>query len=344
MSRTRRMLAFAGATMAVLLALGGCNAQPSAPAEDPSVTAGAGFPVTIKHAFGETTIDTAPKRIITWGWGATDAVIALGQVPVAIPEATYGGDAERVLPWVREALDAKGAQLPVLLDAATTEDVPLEQVAALDADLFLAPYSGLTREDYTKLTALGLDVIAYPSKPWSTPWRDVITTTAQAIGATEKAEEVLTDIDLRVAEAAGAHPQFKGVSVAQVWNDAGNFYVYLPADPRVAFSESLGLVSAESVSKLDTGEDTFYYTLSYEKLDELTSDVLVVYADTQQELDRFLASKPAQLLPQVKAGTVAGVIGPSQVASVSPPTALSLTWGMDGYVDALIKAVAAVKR
>ena len=65
---------------------------------------------------------------------------------------------------------------------------------------------------------------------------------------------------------------------------------------------------------------------------------------TQQELDRFLASKPAQLLPQVKAGTVAGVIGPSQVASVSPPTALSLTWGMDGYVDALIKAVAAVKR
>ena len=46
----------------------------------------------------------------------------------------------------------------------------------------------------------------------------------------------------------------------------------------------------------------------------------------------------------MKAGTVAGVIGPSQVASVSPPTALSLTWGMDGYVDALIKAVAAVKR
>lgn len=343
MTRTRRMLALVGTTMAVVLALSGCNAQRSAPADGPSATAGAGFPVTIKHAFGETTIDTAPKRIVTWGWGATDAVIALGQVPVAIPEATYGGDKEGVLPWVRDALDARDAQLPMLLDA-TTEEVPLEQVATLDADLFLAPYSGLTKEDYTKLTALGLDVVAYPSKPWSTPWRDVITTTAQAIGATDKAEEVLADIDQRVAEAAGAHPEFKGVSVAQVWDDAGTFYVYLPADPRVAFSESLGLVSAESVSKLDTGEDTFYYTLSYEKLDELTSDILVVYADTQQELDRFLASKPAQLLPQVKAGTIAGVIGPSKVASVSPPTALSLTWGMNSYVDALSKAVAAVKR
>lgn len=342
MSRTRRMLALAAATMAVVLTFAGCSAQRSAPTDDSSVATTAGFPVTIKHAFGETTIDAAPKRIVTWGWGATDAVIALGQVPIAIPEATYGGDEEGVLPWIREALDAQGAQLPTLLDAST-EDVPLEQVAALDADLFLAPYSGLTKEDYTKLTALGLDVVAYPSKPWSTPWRDVLTTTAQALGATEKAEGVLAGIDQRVAAAAAAHPEFKGVSVAQVWDDAGSFYVYLPADPRVAFTEDLGLVSADSVSKLDTGEDTFYYTLSYEKLDELTSDVLVVYADTQQQLDKFLASKPAQLLPQVKAGTVAGVIGPSEVASVSPPTALSLTWGLDGYVDALAKAVAAVK-
>lgn len=343
MSRSHRMLAaITAAVLAGVLVLAGCSASSTAPADDAEPVVAEGFPVTIEHAFGETTIDAPPERIVTWGWGAADAVLALGKVPVAIPEQTYGGDEKGVLPWIQEALDAQGAATPVLLNA-DTEEVPLEKVAALDADVFLAPYSGLTEADYTKLTGMGLDVVAYPEKPWSTPWRDVITITAQALGLTDKAGEVLAGIDQQVAAAAEAHPEFQGVSVAQVWDDSGNFYVYLPADPRVSFSEDLGLVSAESVTKLDTGEDTFYYTLSYEKLDGLTSDVLVLYADTQQQVDSFLGSTKASLLPQVKAGTVAAVIGPSAVASVSPPTALSLTWGMDGYVDALAKAVAAVK-
>ena len=50
------------------------------------------FPVTIKHAYGETTVPAKPLRIVTWGWSTQDAVIALGEVPVGIPFFGYGGD------------------------------------------------------------------------------------------------------------------------------------------------------------------------------------------------------------------------------------------------------------
>jgi iron complex transport system substrate-binding protein len=89
-----------------------------------------------------------------------------------------------------------------------------------------------------------------------------------------------------------------------VWDTARDFYVYKPADPRVAFTIDLGMVDAPSVDALAGGDDdtTFYYTLSHERLGELTSDILVSYADTQADADRFLGSAPAQLMEQVKRG------------------------------------------
>ena len=100
------------------------------------------------------------------------------------------------------------------------------------------------------------------------------------------------------------------------------------------------MTGAPSVNELGTDESTFYFTMSYEQLDKLTSDVLVSFATTQQEQDAFLASKPAQTMPQVKSGAVASLVGAEFIASVSPPTALSVTWGLDEYVAALSAAAA----
>ncbi len=35
------------------------------------------FPLTLEHAYGETTIPAKPVRVVTWGWANEDAVIAL---------------------------------------------------------------------------------------------------------------------------------------------------------------------------------------------------------------------------------------------------------------------------
>jgi iron complex transport system substrate-binding protein len=43
-------------------------------------------------------------------------------------------------------------------------------------------------------------------------------------------------------------------------------------------------------------------------------------------------------MPQVTDGALASIAGEEYVASVSPPTALSLTWGLDEYVTELSHA------
>ena len=40
------------------------------------------FPVTIEHAFGETTIESVPERVATVSWVNADTALALGVVPV----------------------------------------------------------------------------------------------------------------------------------------------------------------------------------------------------------------------------------------------------------------------
>ena len=335
--RRRPLRALAAVTVAgAMLALAACGGGTDG-AEDQSAGASADStfePVTIEHAFGETTIEEKPERVATWGWASNDAAIALGVVPVAMPAQSYGGDEEGVLPWNREAIEKAGAEMPTIL--SETEEPPYEELIAADPDVILATYSGITEEQYDKLAVIA-PTVAYPDEAWSTPWRDVITTAGEALGKTDEAEQVLADIDQSVADAAEAHPEFAGKTVAAV-REANAFYVYTGADPRVEFLEDLGFEVAPSVEELDTGESTFFFTLSYEETDKLTSDVLVSYSDNQQQADTFAKADSTRVMEQARTGAIAPIVGTELTAAVSPPTALSLTWGLDDYVSLLSDA------
>jgi iron complex transport system substrate-binding protein len=296
------------------------------------------FPVTVEHTFGETRIDEEPRKVATWGWASADAAIALGVVPVAIPVQSYGGDENGLLPWIAEKLEELGADLPTML--AEGEEPPYEQLAEAAPDVILAPYSGITQEQYELLSEIA-PTVAYPEEAWSTPWQDVITIVGESLGRSAEAEVLLRDIDATLAQQAKAHPEFAGKTIAMVADSAGTFYVYEKTDPRVEYALDLGFESAPAVDELSTGESTFFYTLSYEQLDKLESDVLVSFSATEEESQAFLESGYAQVLPQVRSGAVASLVGPDVVASVSPPTALSLTWGLDEFVAELSVAAAA---
>jgi iron complex transport system substrate-binding protein len=341
--RRNRLLIAAAAVVAATLALAGCagSGTPESSSTSGQAASSAGYPVKIADAFGTTTIDKKPERVVAWGYGSADALLALGTVPVAIPAQTYGGDKDGVLPWIKLKLKELGAKTPAVLPNNGTT-TPVQQIIAQNPDLVLAPYSGITKKERDQLTAVGIPVVAYPDKAWSTPWQDVITITGKALGEQKKAKAVLAGIDAQIAAAAAKHPEFKGKTVAQVWDTAGTFYVYLPADPRVQFTEQLGFVTDPAVKTLDSGESTFYATVSPEKIDALAkADILVTYADNETQLKAFTGGASAKLLPQVAKGALAAVVGQARVTAVSPPTALSLTWGLNEYVDQLAKAVAA---
>lgn len=324
-------------TALALTALTGCTT--TAPETAESAAPDGAFPVMIEHAFGETVIPERPERVATWGWSTADAVLALGVTPVAMPFQAYGGDEQGVLPWVREALDESGAETPIIL-TNTGEDIPFEEIAAAAPDVILAQYSGITQEQYDTLSAIA-PTVAYPDQPWTTPWRDVISITGTALGLEAEAEAVLAGIDVELAEAAAAHPEFAGLTLATAWDVGGVFYVYADEDPRVEFMLDLGFVNAPAVDALDTDESPFYFTLSYERVTELESDVLVVYGSTEEEVRAVTEGGYAQALPAIEQGAVAELVGVEFIAAVSPPSALSLSWGLDEVVAQLAEAVAA---
>lgn len=325
-SRPLRVLAV---TTAAVLALAGCSAgaQPEATAE---------ADITIEHALGTTVVPAGAERVVTWGWSSNDAAIALGVVPVAMPAQSYGGDDEGVLPWVREAIEANGAEMPTIL--TESEDPPYDEIAAAEPDVILATYSGLTADQYELLSEIA-PTVAYPEVAWSTPWRDVVSIVGQALGRNDEAATVIADTEELLGDTAAAHPELAGVSFASVADFSGVFYVYEPVDPRVEFLTDLGLVVAPSVSELSPGDGSFFYQLSYEELDKLTSDILVAYFDDAAAAVAFPSQPYVEVLPQAKDEGIASVVGAQLVSAVSPPTPLSLAWGLDEYV-ALLSAAA----
>jgi len=326
-------------TVPLMLTLAACGSGGRVDAADSPDGSSSFRPVTIHHAFGTTTIEQKPERVAAWGWASADASIALGEVPVAMQEFSYGADEQGLMPWTREALTKTGSSIPALLPETT--EPPYEQIAEAAPDVIFANYSGITEKQFDTLSKIA-PTIAYPETPWATPWRDVVTTVGKALGKADEAHRLLRHIDAKVAAAARQHPEFEGRSVAAVAVEPSTFYVYKGADPRVQFLEDLGFDVAPSVTKLSTEESSFFYTLSMENLDRLRSDVLVSYSPSRQRAHEVLSSETLQVMPQVKNRAVASIAGEEYVASVSPPTALSLTWGLDEYVAQLSAAATKV--
>lgn len=300
------------------------------------------FPVTIEHAFGETVVDEEPKRVATWGWGSTEAAIASGVYPVAIAEQLWTVGKGNLLPWVEEAYDAKGVDHPALLpDDGTGATVPYDEFIAAKPDLIVAPYSGITEEQYKKLSDIA-PTIAYPEAPWTTTWQDTISITAKALGRSEHGDTILADIDSYLADEAKKHPEFEGRTIAALYPAPSTISLYTELDPRLSMLTKLGFEVAPSVAKLDTSKGGFYFDMSYEKVDEIDADVVVTYFDDDALAASFLEDQKALAIPAVKDGHVAQVVGRERISAVSPPTALSFEWagGLPELVEKLSEAVA----
>ncbi|WP_329005933.1 iron-siderophore ABC transporter substrate-binding protein [Kribbella sp. NBC_00709] len=246
----------------LLLALAGCGADDK-PEAASSPGGGGAFPVTIKNKYGDTVVEQAPKRVVTVGLVEQDALLALGVVPVATTE-WFGEKPGALFPWAKAKLG--DAAVPQVL--SDQDGIQFEKIAALQPDLIIGLYAGITADDYKKLTAIAPTVAQPAGVPdYGVSWQVVARTVGQAVGKSSEADELVKGIEKRFADVRAQHPEFKGQPALMATPYEG-YFVYGTQDPRsrllteFGFSLPAGLdkvigdkfggnVSAERVSLLD---------------------------------------------------------------------------------------------
>ncbi|WIY52525.1 ABC transporter substrate-binding protein [Devosia sp. YIM 151766] len=294
---------------------------------------GGAFPVTIPHALGETVIAAAPERILTIGWMTQDVVLALGQVPVAIPYQGWGGDENGVLPWVNDAVAALGGALPARINFDS--GLPIEEIAGLEPDLILAPYSDLDQSQYEILSAIA-PTLAYAEGPWSGTWQDITLVVGAALGQPDAAAALVAGVGEQLAAIAAEHPEFAGKSFTFGYYEpnSGNVGIYVATDPRVQMLTDLGLEMSPGSAALPINSG-FYVDTSLELLDSMDADVFITWHSSQEELDAFRTNPLVDLFPPVREGRHVGLVDNSFVMATSAPSVLSIPWSIDRLVPEL---------
>ncbi|MEQ3549319.1 iron-siderophore ABC transporter substrate-binding protein [Pseudonocardia nematodicida] len=271
--------------------LAGCASAPSdddaAGAADP---AGAGFPVSVEHAFGTTEIPAEPTRVVALGVTDADPLLALGVTPVATAAYTFYEDDGGLGPWARDLVEGEPPQV-------LTGDPNPEQLAALAPDLIVAVTAGIDQQTYDVLSAIA-PVLARPADTidFGVP-RDAQTrAVAAALGRTEQGEELIDAAEQAFTDAVNAHPEFEGRTASTVLPFDGTYGAYTPVDTRGRFTADLGFTLPQTIADLDDG-DSFYVEVSPERVGLLDGDVLVMLADEgpaqeQVDNDQVLAQVP----------------------------------------------------
>jgi iron complex transport system substrate-binding protein len=302
------------------------------------------YPITIKHAFGETVIKSKPERIATISWGNQDVPLALGIVPAGVSTANYGvTDGSGLLPWTAEKFTELGEENPVLFK--DTDGLNYEAISDVKPDVILAAYSGITNEEYNLLSQIA-PVVAYPTAPWQTFWRDQILSDAAGMGMKAEGEALVTDLEQLITEKTSNYPQIKGKTAAFFYfnpSDLGKFFVYLPTDPRAAYLMDFGMTVPESVTKLASGAESFAVELSAENVDTLQDvDIIIAYGDDSL-LKALQADALMGTLPAVKRGSVALIKDGTPLAASGTPSALSIPATIDEYLSIIGEAADKVK-
>lgn len=336
MTRVFRLLAV---LVSGLLVLSACSTGPASDAGSPAAgssssggaEAGA-FPVTIKHAFGETTIETEPRRVATLGWSDQDMALSLGVVPVGATKISYGGNGAGSTDWFDAKLKEIGGTQPTRWDE--NDGVPFDAVARANPDVILATNSGLTKADYDKLSKIA-PVIAYPGKPWTTPWQTSLNLVGQALGRPAAAKKTEQDTLARIRSAVDEYPAVKDrtfLFVSAMSTDPSKISVYTPVDNRVRVLSQLGLTLAPVAEQLDTSKGGFYYDVSAERAPKLESDIAMVYSD---QADTVTKDKLLSQMPAVKRGASVVVTDEPEATTLTTPSPLSIPVLLDTYLPKL---------
>jgi iron complex transport system substrate-binding protein len=319
----RPLLRTIAACAVLLLALAGCSSGGDGEQAAPSgeqAPAGA-FPVTLDHAFGSTTIESPPQRVVAIGYNEADFPMALGVQPVA-ERQVIGDFPFQQRPWLPQP---PLGPAPEVLGGSS---LSVEQIAALRPDLILGVYSFLDRSTYDALSRIA-PTVAQPTEDGSdaATWDQQTRITGQALGRTEQADEVIAATQQKFDDAKQQHPEFAGRNLSMAFYVEGVPYDLGTDDLRAQLFAGLGFQV-----RPDSQE------LSLEQQGRLDRDVVVVIGRTEAEA---MADPVFAAIPAVREGRVAFLpaFGSEFGGALGYSSPLSLPYAIDAVNPLLAGAL-----
>ncbi|QRY61975.1 ABC transporter substrate-binding protein [Gordonia sp. PDNC005] len=338
--RFLRHITLLAVSLLVVLAAAACGSS----ASDGPTAAGPGFPVSIDHVYGTTTIPAKPTRVVTIGWITHDVVASLGVAPVGV-DTSWGGDDEGFTPWFRDHVtNVLKADMPAVFKEG--EEPDFEKILELRPDLILAPHSGVTEVQYKRLSQIA-PTVAYAKKPWTSgTWKDLTTLVGKSLGEQERAQQVIASTQQQITASVEANPGLKGrtflygLTLSPGSTELG---IYVSGDPRVTFLREFGLVDSPDLAKAlgKIGDDAFYGALSLEKLGTVKTDMFVGWSSSKQETKDTLANAAVSRWQPIASGHHLLIESEQMGMATNGPSPLSIPWAIDkGFVNDLASASA----
>jgi len=288
------------------------------------------FPVRIDHRFGQTEIASVPQRVVSVGYHEQDFLYALGVAPVGVHE-WFGGFAHATWPWAETARQAVGATPAVQRGF----EIDIEWVLAQQPDLIVASFAPLDARTYAILSQIAPVVGPPADHPvWGAPWQDELRLIAAATGRSARAEDIITRLDMRLAQLGAAHPQLAGLSGTVAHFSGGQIVGYRPADSGNRLLARLGIQTPARFAELAGPAGNF--TVSPERLDLFDLDVVLWLVDAPAR-DRIRSLPGFEALRMQREGRAIWA-DRELMGAMSFQSPLSIDWALDRLVPALLAA------
>lgn len=331
-----RRSAAAGVLAVALLsaACGGGAAETAAETDPGQKASSAAFPVTIEHKYGSTEIYEPPERVVSVGFNDHDPILALGVTPVAVRD-WFGDQPNATWPWAQDEL---GGAEPEVLSVA---ELNFEQITALNPDLIVGVFSGMTEKEYKTLSRIA-PTVAQPGEyvDFGVPWQEQTKIIGRALGKQERAEDIVAQLEARFAEIRDQHPEFQSASgvVGLLGGAEANYHAYGPEDLRARFMTALGFELPQAVA--DLAGEQFFTPISREQLALVDADVLVWIVNSPSVRQELEGDPLYRNLEVVREGRDVFLDVNEPVAgALSFSTVLSLPFALDELVPQLAAAV-----
>jgi iron complex transport system substrate-binding protein len=310
--------------VAALLVLAGCAGP--APEEAPAAAPAPGFPVTIEHALGTTTIPAPPTRIVALSY-EEDVLSRIGVAVVGRTENYYAPGS--LLPWQEGAVD------PAAVPLGGPAGLQLERIAALDPDLILATNYYELETVYEGLSAIA-PTVGYRTGWGEATWQDTARVVGRAVGQEAAVEQRIGEVDGGVAALAAELPGLSGKTFSSVfYHDAGQFTVDTnPAGHTAKLLGQLGMVMSPRIVA-----EVRNRSLGAEQMGLIDADLVRLGFATDGLRAELTASPLFQALPAVRDGRVyeSDVFG---ATAGNNPTMLNVPWQLERQRDVLERVAA----